>query len=156
MFDDNARSHSRDGRFRWSAFRAPLLVLCLVLIGLRASAQTLTPAIGVAGPAETQLFQWAVTQGGLVLVVLVVVWSYRRDFSRIFNVEKERTTELLLALQQSSSALAMHAELMRSQADSAREQAKAFFDLAGSVRTCEVVREVLKDQPTRNQGGYHD
>ncbi len=127
--------------------RAPILVLCVLILSLRsAAAQSLgvqpRPFVG----SDTEMLQWAVTQGGLVLVVLVVVWSYRRDFTRLFAVERERTSELLLALQQSTTALATHAEMMREASAAGRDQARAFTELSGSVKTCEMVRELMGDR----------
>jgi hypothetical protein len=134
-----------------SRLRPIILTLALLAFSLRAQAQT---ALNLTSPpqsgsVEVQLLQWAVTQGGLVLVVLVVVWSYRRDFQRLFAAENGRTTELMLALQNASSALAAHAETMRDQASADREQAKAFVELAGSVKTCEAVREVFSERNAR-------
>lgn len=40
--------------------------------------------------SNPDLFKWAVTQGGLVLVVLVVFWTYRRDLQRIAAKDAEK------------------------------------------------------------------
>ncbi len=40
--------------------------------------------------SNPDLFKWAVTQGGLVLVVLVVFWTYRRDLQRISAKDAEK------------------------------------------------------------------
>lgn len=123
-----------------------LFLLCLFLISIRASAQV--PAVSTTGaisPTEMQLAQWAITQGGLVVVVLVIIWSYRRDFHRIFQSEHERSKELIMALEASTSALSTHAEMMRNVAQADRDSAKAFQDLAATVRACEAVRDTFND-----------
>lgn len=124
-----------------------IFVVALLLMALRAAAAQGGAVAGQAPVTQTemQLAQWAVTQGGLVVVVLVVVWSYRRDFHRIFQSENTRTNELILALQGSTAALTAHAELMRQNADSDREHAKAFLELSAAVRACEAVRDVFQD-----------
>lgn len=129
-------------------FRGLLLVVCLLMLAWNASAGTVIPLAtdGVPPTSETALFQWAVTQGGLVVVVLVVVWSYRRDFSRLFASERQKSGELMIALQQSTAAIATHAEMMRDQTLALREQARAFSDLSGSVQTCKVVRDIIEGQ----------
>lgn len=126
--------------------RPVILLLALLTFSFQTAAQTSLPGSGPTASSEIQLLQWGVTQGGLVLVILVVVWSYRRDFHRLFNAERDRTAELMIALQGSSAALSTHAEILREDAAAAREQAKSFSDLAGSVRTCEVVREAFMTQ----------
>jgi hypothetical protein len=124
-----------------------VFLLALFLISVRAAAQVPAAApSGAIGQTEIQLAQWAVTQGGLVLVVLVVIWSYRRDFHRIFQAESERTQALLSTVQASTAALTMHAEAMRDRSSSDREHAAAYRELALSVQKCEVAREVLDKQ----------
>ena len=126
--------------------RPLILLAALLTYAYAAAAQPVLVGAGSNSSSEFQLLQWGVTQGGLVLVIMVVVWAYRRDFQRLFNAESIRTTELMTALQASSEALSTHAEIERESAGAAREQAKAFSDLAGTVRTCEVVREVFLAQ----------
>lgn len=71
------------------------LILCLMTLGsARApAAQALTPPAeqvehvaptpgGGMGATEIDLVKWGFTQGGLTLVLLVVLGSYRRDFFR--------------------------------------------------------------------------
>lgn len=52
-----------------------------------------------------ELVKWSVTQGGLVLVLLVVLWSYRRDFTRVLAREDEETAILTDLVAQASAAL---------------------------------------------------
>lgn len=123
-------------------FRGPILVLMLVLMGLNANAQVQIPTGAETGKREMELLQWGVTQGGLVLVVLVVVWSYRRDFQRVFDDERRKSSELLLALQASTTALTTHAEVLRENSMAAREQAKAMSEMAGRIKGCELAQQV--------------
>jgi hypothetical protein len=129
--------------------RFPLGLGALLIFSVRATAQGALPAPTTLAGAEIQLLQWGVTQGGLVAVVLVVIWSYRRDFHRLFGAENVRSLELIKALQASTNVMASHAELMREQATADREHAKAFQDLSTSIRQCEAVREQLLSLKTR-------
>jgi hypothetical protein len=129
-----------------------VFLLALFLIAVRASAQAgTTVGSPVLNATEVQLFQWAVTQGGLVVVVLVVIWSYRRDFHRVFQSETQRSQELIMTLQSSTTALTMHAEMMRERAHAERDQIKAFTELAGAVKRCEVAQHLFEDRE-RNSG----
>lgn len=47
--------------------------------------------LGVLG--ESDFIRWALTQGGLVLVLIIMGWSYRRDLVRVAKEEEERTRE---------------------------------------------------------------
>jgi hypothetical protein len=128
--------------------RFPMLMILLLLLSHNA-ALALPEGIVLQGAqpsTEVQLFQWAVTQGGLVLVVLFVFWSYRRDFQRLFDTEHQKAGELLLALQSNTSALASHAEMLREQAQAAREQARSMSDLAGTVKGCQFAQEVFESR----------
>jgi hypothetical protein len=51
-----------------------------------ASAQTIEP--GEPG-LHIEFWKWAVTQGGLVIVTLVILWSYRKDFKSVLAENKE-------------------------------------------------------------------
>ena len=124
-----------------------VFLLALFLIAVRASAQVpAVPASGAVSQTEIQLAQWAITQGGLVVVVLVVIWSYRRDFHRIFQSEYQRTQELILTVQASTSALTMHAEMMRERASADREHVKAFTELTGVIKRCEAAQVLFDDR----------
>lgn len=50
----------------------------------------------VAGGVEIDLVKWAFTQGALALVLIVVLWSYRRDYARII-AKDERDTAVQIA-----------------------------------------------------------
>ena len=131
------------GRF----MKVGLWVAALLLLSLRAAhGSEPGPVPGMpAANWEIQLFQWAVTQGGLVVVVLWGGWQWRRDYQRVFQFERERTQELLITITRAIDAMATHAELIRDQNAAYREQAKAFSDLSGTVRACEAVRDIFKN-----------
>lgn len=139
-----ARYDSQPPPSLFRTLRGPILTLLLILLGWNASANELVTEV----PAQRniELLQWAVTQGGLVVVILVVVWSYRRDFQRVFSREDDKSHELIIALQASSTAMTSHAEMMRENAHAAREQAKAFSELAGRVQACELARQIFEDK----------
>jgi hypothetical protein len=59
---------------------------------------------------EADFLKWALTQGGLVLVLIVVFWSYRRDFVGILRQEQERTKILTDLVSQSTVALTRMAD----------------------------------------------
>ncbi len=48
-------------------------------------------------PITDDILRWVLTQGGLAVVVLVVLWSYRKDLTRIQAKDQEKT-ELLIDL----------------------------------------------------------
>jgi len=49
--------------------------------------------------AQLDLIKWAVTQGGLVLVTLVILWSYRKDFRTVLMMKDEQA-KILIAREQ--------------------------------------------------------
>ena len=55
------------------------------------TATTMLLAVGIDSTlAEPDLLRYAMTQGGLLLVVIVLFWSYRRDFLRIQARDDEK------------------------------------------------------------------
>lgn len=54
---------------------------------------------------DPELFKWALTQGGLVLVLLVVGWTYRRDFSRLLDNDTEKLHILTTLVATNTSAM---------------------------------------------------
>lgn len=65
------------------------LLVWLTLASVPTGGQTITPANG-----EAIDWKWALTQGGLTLVVLVLGWSYRKDWQK-WAEEKVALTEQL-------------------------------------------------------------
>ena len=73
------------------------LWVLLLLLQMRFDVQA--AHLGATGmtPDLTDFLKWGLTQGGLVAVVLVLLWSYRRDLARLGTDERQRN-ELLVAL----------------------------------------------------------
>ena len=73
-----------------------------------ASAQTVPPAtqdgLPDMTPQQTELMQWVLTQGGITLVLIVVLWSYRRDFFRKSDRYVEENQELRYLLKENTAA----------------------------------------------------
>ena len=61
----------------------PLLAM-LLLTTMAVSSATIQQPVTDGLPTEsyTDLVKWGVTQGGITLVLVVVLWSYRREFLR--------------------------------------------------------------------------
>lgn len=55
-----------------------------------------TTEVASGGGIEIDLVKWAFTQGALALVLIVVLWSYRRDYARII-AKDERDTAIQIA-----------------------------------------------------------
>lgn len=55
--------------------------------------------------AETTLLKYAVTQGGLAIVLLVVFWSYRRDLARIEVRDQEKLQIVTTLVEKNTAAL---------------------------------------------------
>jgi hypothetical protein len=118
--------------------RLVLLLAVLASVALQPPAESslgtmpTPPVVGIAGatgaevaPAvdETSLVKYAITQGGLAVVLLIVFWSYRRDLGRIElrDQEKlqivvtlvEKNTAAQVTLEQTSARLARAIETQR-------------------------------------------
>lgn len=55
-----------------------------------------TTEVASGGGIEIDLVKWAFTQGALALVLIVVLWSYRRDYARII-ARDERDASVQIA-----------------------------------------------------------
>lgn len=125
------------------ALRMPALAACLCLAALT-SAHGQTAAPSPVSPTATVSpeaidWKWLTTQGGLSLFALVILWSYRRDMARLLSERDVQVAKLAEALTAATVALTAHAE-------SSREQASAYRDLAESVKACEAVRKILAER----------
>ena len=70
------------------------------------TATTMLLAVGVESTlAEPDLLRYAMTQGGLMLVVIVILWSYRRDFTRIQQRDDEKVAILIELVSKNIAAL---------------------------------------------------
>lgn len=59
---------------------------------------------------ETDLVRYAITQGGLLAVVLVLLWSYRRDAMRQLSEKDERLAVMTELVRLSTAALTRSAD----------------------------------------------
>jgi hypothetical protein len=86
---------------------------------------------------DVDLVKYGVTQGGLLLVVLVLLWGFRREFRREVAVERarasatERREDLLLALVGQCNTA------MQRTVNAAEEQEKATHRLARAIERLE-------------------
>lgn len=121
--------------------RFPALILCLSLFAVGAEARFLldganpVPTTGNSAVDKT-IYEDAMTKGGLVTIILIIVWSYRRDWERLFKLERERSEQLLAVLTTASTALATHTEATRAQTTN-------LATLNEAVRSCEVAQALI-------------
>ncbi len=117
-----------------------ILIGTLALLAVNASAQGSVPVpqVTTTGAVEGEFVKWALTQGGLTVVVLVLFWSYRRDTARIISEAHDRNETLRSIMQEAITAMSTHAE-------AARSQAANFSHLARTVETCEAVRRMMRE-----------
>src|SRR4051812_22149918 len=60
---------------------------------------------------DVDLVKYAVTQGGLLAVVLVLMWSYRRDWQRTLSEERDRSSATLTLAKETTFALTRSTEI---------------------------------------------
>lgn len=60
--------------------------------------------------AEPDMLRYAITQGGLLAVVLVLLWSYRRDFLRIQTKDDEKIALLMSLVSDNRVAMERNVE----------------------------------------------
>lgn len=99
--------------------RALVLFALVASLGIQPSIESsqgtipIPPVVGMTGGTgteaaavdETTLIKYAVTQGGLALVLLVVFWSYRRDLSRIEVRDQEKLQIVTFLVEKNTAAL---------------------------------------------------
>lgn len=77
-------------RFRYRLASVAAVGIFVALVSVAVTASTLFEQVAAA-PADPRLqqdfLQWAVTQGGLTMALLAVLWFYRRDFLRAARQE---------------------------------------------------------------------
>lgn len=94
------------GTIRFAAYVAGIFLL-LSSVGLAQDAD------GSRLSTDLDLLKWAVTQGGLVLVTLTILWSYRKDFRSLLAEEHQRVEILSQLVRDCTSASAAQAETLR-------------------------------------------
>ena len=83
------------------ALRKPVFSMCLLLFAATVFAQGPAPVPSVA--PETTILRY-LEQGGLAAVLIVVLWSYRRDLARLLADEKEKTRLLMELIERNTAA----------------------------------------------------
>jgi len=83
--------------------------------------------------ADSDLVRYAITQGGLLAVVLVLLWSYRKDSMGALKFERERVTVL-------TDLVGSTREATIKSADAITAQAKSIEGLARAVEKIEERR----------------
>lgn len=121
-----------------------IIVACLVaLITASASGQGPIPSSPVDG--NTIDPKWAVTQGGFFLLILAILWSYRRDFFRAVEgqqeqLKKEREerdyerTEMKTVLRDVASSTATHSLLISRNTDAITTNTQSNRDVVTEMR----------------------
>lgn len=101
-----------------------LFIVAIVLsLGLQPSYesslghQPLPPVVGMSGGStaaeaspvdDPSLVKYAITQGGLAIVLLIVFWAYRRDLARIELRDQEKLQVVVALVEKNTAA---HAEV---------------------------------------------
>jgi hypothetical protein len=101
------------------------------LLGFAALDPALLPSASVT--TDSDLVRYAVTQGGLLFVVLVLLWSYRKDAMGALQIERDRV-EILTKLVGDTR------EANTKSADAVLAQAKSIEGLARAVEKIEERR----------------
>lgn len=107
--------------------RAFILIGAVLLLSSGALAGQSPPGLTPSAAADGELLRWAVTQGGLTVVVVLLILN-----------ELRRSQSLMAALEKATEALAKSTEASRGQAD-------AFARMVRSVEQCEAVRQMVRD-----------
>lgn len=78
--------------------------------GIAATGMLMAFAVDAASPESTDLMRYAITQGGLLAVVLVLLWSYRKDTLSVLHEQEDRLKVLTDLVTQSTGALMKSAD----------------------------------------------
>lgn len=68
-------------------------------------AQSSDGVLGIGTSGTEGLVKYSVTQGGLLVVLIIGLWFYRRDYSNIFSRQGETIQVLTRALMDSTQAI---------------------------------------------------
>jgi hypothetical protein len=121
----------------WNRVRSLAVIVCIVLFSMNAAYAQAATTYSIQG-TESEFLKWALTQGGLTVVVLILFWSYRRDTGRLLVEAHERNLAVREALHEATAAMAAHTE-------ASRQQIQAFGQLAQTVQLCDAVRRMIQD-----------
>lgn len=80
-----------------------LLAILLAFVGSVAAHQAPSGPFP-SGSMEPDFWRWAIIQGGLLVALLIVLWSYRKDLVGALAAERERATVLIELVRSSTAA----------------------------------------------------
>lgn len=83
----------------------------------------------------TSMFKYGATQGGLLLVVLVIMYMYRRDFMQEINQAHADRQVLIELVQDVTTALTKNIDAVEAQRKATERLADAFTTLASRRST---------------------
>lgn len=95
-------------------------------ISMMLVAAALEPVMG-----SPDLVKYAITQGGLLFVVLVLLWFYRRDLLRISQHDEDKASVLVTLVQQNTQAMTQAAAASTANEQAANRLASAVERLEG-------------------------
>jgi hypothetical protein len=83
-------------------------------------------ALGLAEPlaGDTDLPRYAITQGGLLACVLIVLWAYRKDALGALQAERDKNAILVGLVGDTRAAMVKHADAFAAQASSIERLAR--------------------------------
>ena len=95
--------------------RAPVLVTALLL--------QVTESVRVPqGPfMDPEFFKWAISQGGLAVITIIIVWSYRKDLGEVLSSHKDKIEILKAERSELMDLIRANTEAMTRLADTVRE-----------------------------------
>lgn len=99
----------------------------LVFDSFQLAAQSMDAPTGSIGGFPVDLAKWAMTQGGLVVVTLVILWSYRRDFKRVIEAQQQELGIVTALAQECSKHIAESAAAQQAMAQAQRELTTALM-----------------------------
>lgn len=70
------------------------LSTCFLLYGNAIYGQSIDPSAAASG-LDSNFVKWSLTQGGLTIVLIMVLWSYRRDLQRVSEAKEQTITVLM-------------------------------------------------------------
>lgn len=99
----------------------------LVFDSFQLAAQPIDGPAGSIGGFPVDLAKWAMTQGGLVVVTLVILWSYRRDFKKVIEAQQQELGVVTELAKECSAHIAQSAAAQREASQVQREFTAAFM-----------------------------
>lgn len=115
------------------------ILICYSLHGLAAPMGE-SGAVASAPSWDGELMRWMVTQGGLTVALIVVLWSYRRDFTRVLAAAQADNERLIAALHEVTVATT-------AQTTTLLQQQAAMADMTRAVQDCRAVQRLLEREP---------